>query len=658
MANINILPTHLVNKIAAGEVIERPASVVKELLENAVDAGATRIDVTVEDGGRKLITVADNGCGMDAQDAAKAFLPHATSKIANDDDLFRIDTMGFRGEALASIASISHARLRTRRGEDQAGWETEAAGNTVGQVKPAPAAPGTAISVGELFFNTPARRKFMRTANTEMGHVSEQVTRLALPHPHIAFTLTHNGRRTMNLPAVESTRQRISDLFGAELADGLLPVAAARETLTIDGLIAPPAAARGSSKWQYVFLNGRYIRDRLLGHALREAYRGLVDPNRWPVVFAFIQIDPDCVDVNVHPTKIEVRFRDSQAVHAALLGALRDTLNKAALAVPADAGRLGMADGEALAGDGAQDDRQQSLRQALADFFKSAPKPQPKLGFSDTRPAARQPAAATDTQTRPAAPIRNGGERMADAGGEPVAGVATRRGDVSAGQPPSDAPHFAPADPTVPAISRPLPAPADTGRPLPPNRTIFQLDNTYIVAATDEGLIIVDQHALHERMLYNDLKQRLAAGPLVSQRLLLPQTLTVSAAEADLLVEARDLLGALGIAVEPFGPNAVAVQQFPTMLAERGVEAIDFLHGVLDTLADDETADAERLLEGLLEMIACKAAVKAGDPLTAQEMAELLAGRELAEKASACPHGRPTALELTLTDLQKQFKRT
>ncbi|MCK4275166.1 MAG: DNA mismatch repair endonuclease MutL, partial [Phycisphaerae bacterium] len=309
MANINILPTHLVNRIAAGEVIERPASVVKELVENAIDAGATRIDVTVEDGGRKLITVSDNGCGMDGDDAAKAFLPHATSKIAGDEDLSRIDTLGFRGEALASISSISRVRLRTRRPDDQAGWEVAASGDTAGEARPAAGAAGTTISVGELFFNTPARRKFMRTANTEMGHVSEQATRLALPHPQIAFTLTNNGRRTLNLPAVDSTRARINDLFGAELAAGLLPIAAARESVTIEGLIAPPAAARGSSKWQYVLLNGRYIRDRLLGHAIREAYRGLVDPNRWPVVFAFIHVEPDCVDVNVHPTKIEVRFR-------------------------------------------------------------------------------------------------------------------------------------------------------------------------------------------------------------------------------------------------------------------------------------------------------------------------------------------------------------
>jgi len=661
MANINVLPMHLVNKIAAGEVVERPASVVKELVENAIDAGATRIDVTVEDGGRKLISVTDNGCGMDGDDAAKAFLSHATSKIADDEDLFRIDTLGFRGEALASIASISRARLRTRRPDDQAGWEVAASGDAVSEVRPAAGAAGTTISVGELFFNTPARRKFMRTANTEMGHVSEQAARLVLPHPQIAFMLTNNGRRTLNLPAVDSTRARINDLFGAELAAGLLPIAAARESVTIEGLIAPPAAARGSSKWQYVFLNGRYIRDRLLGHAIREAYRGLVDPNRWPVVFAFIHVEPDCVDVNVHPTKIEVRFRDGQAVHAALLGALRDTLNKAAFAAPAAAGQ---ADGQA--DDGPLDDRQQSLRKAMADFFKSAPRSQPRLGFAGAATgsgatSAARPSAPPVGAPPPGAPEQvpppATGEWIADDEHAPVAGVATaRRGDFAGHTSPQHA-ITAQGGPQLSAGAQPLPAAATDGRPRPREMPVFQLDDTYIVAATDDGLIVVDQHALHERIIYNDLKRRLAEAPLTGQRLLLPQTLLVTAAEADLLTGAGELLGKLGIAVEPFGPNSVAIQQFPTMLAERGIDAADFLRGVVDTLGDDETADAERLLEHLLEMIACKAAVKAGDPLTGEEMTELLAGREHAEKASACPHGRPTTLALTLAELQRLFKR-
>ncbi|MCD6303671.1 MAG: DNA mismatch repair endonuclease MutL, partial [Planctomycetes bacterium] len=282
MSNIHVLAAHLVNKIAAGEVIERPASVVKELVENALDAGAGRIDIVIEDGGKRLIQVADDGCGIGPDDLALAFKPHATSKITAEDDLFRIETMGFRGEALASIASVSHARIRSRRADLDAGGEVEASGPRVGQVKPAAAPPGTTVTVADLFFNTPARRKFMRTAGTELAHVVEQVTRLALPHPRVAFSLSHNGRQVKNLPAVESTAQRAADLFGNELADALIPIVRRSGPVEVAGLIAPPAAARSSAKWQYFFLNGRYIRDRLLAHAVREAYRGRIDPNRWP----------------------------------------------------------------------------------------------------------------------------------------------------------------------------------------------------------------------------------------------------------------------------------------------------------------------------------------------------------------------------------------
>ncbi|HUU59521.1 MAG TPA: DNA mismatch repair endonuclease MutL, partial [Phycisphaerae bacterium] len=337
MPDIRILPTYLVNKIAAGEVVERPASVLKELVENALDAGASRIEIAVADGGKKLLSVSDDGAGMSADDMALAFRPHATSKIAAEADLFAIETLGFRGEALASIASISHAQIRTRRrggpGEpaDESGYEVAASGDTVGEVRPCPAAPGTTVTVRDLFFNTPARRKFMRTTNTEFGHVTEQLARLAIPHPQVAFTLSHNGREVQNFPPVESTAARVADLFGADLAQTLLPLRPRRGDVSVDGLIAPPSAGRASAKWQYLFLNGRYIRDRMLAHALREAYRGVIDPNRYPVAFLFVAADPAAVDVNVHPTKIEVRFRDSNRVHGELLATLRETLNRASL---------------------------------------------------------------------------------------------------------------------------------------------------------------------------------------------------------------------------------------------------------------------------------------------------------------------------------------
>jgi DNA mismatch repair protein MutL len=623
---IRKLSTHLVNKIAAGEVIERPASVVKELVENALDAGAHRIEVTVAEGGKDLIAVTDDGGGMAPDDVPLAFAPHATSKLAEEEDLFDIRTMGFRGEALASIASISHAHIRTRQPQADTGWEVRASGEQVEAPAPCPAAPGTTITIRDLFFNTPARRKFLRTTSTEFGHVTEQLTRLALPQPDVAFLLRHNTRESLNLPAVESTLARIRDLFNDELADSLLPLAdrGSGGDVRIRGYLAPPAAARSSAKWQYVFLNGRYIRDRLISHAIREAYRGLVMPVKSPVVFLFIEIDPAAVDVNVHPTKIEVRFRNSNAVYGELLATLRETLNRADLRGQAS---LDGAESDAPAG-AADNARQDSLRQAVADFFKQAPPPAPRLNFpagSSAQPAAHSPAA------RPASP-----------GPLPLRPPS---------QPTADTPAEASAEPSGPTT----PAPDQSYRT--PGQPLLQVHDTYIVTQTPAGLVIIDQHALHERILYNRLHARLLAEGLTGQQLLIPEPIEVTKSEAALLDERAELLDRLGIDVAPFGPGTVALQRFPTLLAERNVQAQDFLRELLDTLAEDETADDERLIEEVLAMMACKAAVKAGDPLSPPEMAELLAQAEGIEKKTNCPHGRPTVIELSLTELEKQFKR-
>jgi DNA mismatch repair protein MutL len=627
MTPIRVLPVDLVNRIAAGEVVERPASVVKELVENAIDAGASRIEIAVADGGRKLISVSDDGGGMSADDLALAFAPHATSKIATDDDLLAVSTMGFRGEALASIASISHATIRTRRRDDDSGQEISASGGRIGEMRPCVAPPGTTVAIRDLFFNTPARRKFLRTANTEMGHVTEQLTRLAMSHAPITFVLTHNGREVQNLPAAESTSRRIGDLLGAELAGTLVPLARRGGSIAVEGLIAPPSAARATGKWQYFFLNGRYIRDRVLSHALREAYRGLTDPSRFPAGFIFIRMDPSEVDVNVHPTKIEVRFRDSQAVHGELLAALKETLNKARLAPSAslEGATVDAAPGEPEpeeqppAEGGPAEQHRESLRQALADFFRSAPAPQPRLDFREGPPA-------------PAGRTHSPDAGFALSPPEPPAGYSPRR-DLAAG-----APH----------------------EPPPPHRRAMQVHDAYIVVDCDDGLEIVDQHALHERLLYNDMKRRLADrdDKLTSQRLLIPETLSVTASEAATLDENSALLARMGLEVVPFGPAAVAVQQFPSLLAERGVVASEFVRDLLDLLGDDGPVGPEQAMESVLEMMACKAAVKAGDPLTAAEIDSLLARRDQADKSLSCPHGRPTTLRLTLKDLARQFKRT
>ncbi len=634
MPTIHVLPTHLVNKIAAGEVIERPASVVKELLENALDAGAGRIELSVADGGRGSIVVSDDGKGMAPEDLELAFHPHATSKLSDEDDLFRIGTMGFRGEALASIASISHAHIRTRLrdGEDPSGYEIEASGETVGHVRPCAAPSGTTISVRDLFYNTPARRKFMRTAQTEFSHISEQLTRVALPHPQVAFVLTHNGRESMNLPAVASTAQRAADIFGPELADGLLPVVERTGPVGVSGLVGKPEMTRSTGKWQYFFLNGRYVRDRLLSHALKEAYRGLIDPRRFPVALLFVEVGPAEVDVNVHPTKIEVRFQNGQAVHGAVLAALKDTLNRANLTPGAS---LAAAQSDAAPADeadeiapGAGNPRAENLKQALADFFKHQPAPQPRLAFSDAPPT---PAAAPPAKSR--------------MGLSPFTSAAQVPAIPSA---PANAPSSSVSQDNRYAGTQ---APAGVPR-------FLQVHNTYIVTADPDGLTIVDQHALHERILYNEFRRRLAEEPLESQRLLVPEPVGVSASEANLLETVSEVLDRLGIEVAPFGPGTIAVQRFPGVLIRRKVSAGPFVRELLDDLGEVESPQSEHVLEDVLAMMACKAAIKAGDPLSEAEIADLLARRADTDKASACPHGRPTTLHLSLADLEKQFKRT
>ncbi len=635
MGDIRVLSQNLVNMIAAGEVIERPASVVKELMENSLDADASRIDVSLEDGGKRLIQVTDDGRGMGKQDLSLAFAPHATSKISSSEDLYGIATLGFRGEALSSVASVSRAKARTRRRQDEGGWEISVSGGETGPVKPTPASPGATITIRDLFFNTPARRKFMRTTNTEFGHCSEAFARLAIAHPGIGFSLTHNGRTVNNLPAADTTRRRVADLYGNDLGEELIAFSRRSGGMEVAGLIGRPSSARASAKWQYVFLNGRYIRDRMLSHALREAYRGLIDPQRWPVAFIFIEMAADEVDVNVHPTKTEVRFENGQKVHGELLAALKEALNKASLTpnvaiheppagpseqteAPAGPPRTGgtyASDQLQTTEEPAATPRQDSLKEALADFLKSAPPRQPRLDYSHGTPA-RKPAA-----------------------------------DVKRQRPSPYTPTLEQRESTTPAEE----AEAETAP------AIMQIHDSFIVAPTEEGLIIIDQHALHERLIYNDLHKRLAdenSQGLAAQHLLIPVRLGITPQQAAAADAGGDLLEQLGIELSSFGPGTMAVQSFPTILTSRAVNPSEFVSDLLDKLAQNQATSRENILEEIIEMMACKAAVKAGQKLSREEMQELLERYPEAQKGSSCPHGRPTMLKLTLEDLRKQFKRT
>ncbi len=636
MSRIHVLSDSLINKIAAGEVIERPASVLKELLENSVDAGATRVDITIEDGGRRLIAVSDDGCGMNEEELALAIQPHATSKLTHEDDLFAIHTMGFRGEALPSIGSVSQMRLVSRVADEPGGHEIQVDGGRIEGPRPTAAPVGTSIEVRELFFNVPARRKFLKTANTEIGHIVEQLIRIGLPHPHIHIVCSHNARRTHDLPScggpdvLAAIRDRIAAMLSAELAQAMIPIDRQERGLLIRGWVAPPAMARGTAAWQYTWLNGRFVRDRFLQHAVRESYRGLLPEGRFPVVFLFLEVPPADIDVNVHPTKIEVRFRDSNLVHSQVLAALRETFLKRDLTpqltpeqVPREMPGTVIPTGDPWvepprpSGDAFRSgpprppelppEAQQEMRRAMADFLRNVPPTQAPYPPSPQGPETR-PFETSESQTR--LPWDMG--------------------------------------PT------PAPTPPQAGTPY---RTVLQLHNAYLVTETEDGLVIVDQHALHERILYQQLVERVTRGPLESQRLLLPETVDVTPTEMACLEGFGPLFERLGLDLTPFGPTRIAVQAVPSVLSDADVG--EWISNLLRRLADkpDQAVTDEFLFE-ILESVACKAAVKAGDPLTPQEIESLLARRAEVEKSSSCPHGRPTTLHMSLTELAKQFKRT
>jgi len=658
MPRIQKLDAALVNQIAAGEVIERPGSVVKELVENALDAGATRIDIALEEGGVRLIRVTDNGGGIEPDDLPLALAPHATSKLRSADDLFRVGTLGFRGEALASIASVSRLTVRSRTPDRDEASSIEGDGD----LQPCAAPIGTTVEVRNLFYNVPARRKFLRQAPTELSHVTEQLARLALAHPTVGFTLTHNGRTARDLPATPDRRTRIADFYGADLAECLIPIARDERGLAIEALIAPPAQSRATSKWQYVFLNGRCIVDRRIGYAIREAYRGLIEAGRYPVVFIFLRTAPEEYDVNVHPTKIEVRWRDAGLVQSQVLAFLRDNLLSRDLAPPVSLGGSSIREAAELF---PASPHASGVRRAVADYLKSIDPTQARLRFEPPRFASPQvrPTLASDYAAYTPArhdPIPRM-ESPIEAGALSEATENEIDGDTASTP---SAPSL--ADDAISAESLRSTGDAlaaDTRTPASPPRLAdalgspaIQIHNTYLVAQTDEGVIIIDQHALHERILYERFRLRILSGPLESQRLLIPETITVSPSQAQAAADHADLLGRLGLELSAFGPRSLAVQAFPSLLPH--VEIATFVNDLLDRLAEaGQVETAETMIHAALDMMACKAAVKAGDPLTHDEIQALLAQRGLVEKSSNCPHGRPTTLQLSTRDLEKQFKR-
>jgi len=619
----------LINKIAAGEVIERPASVVKELLENAVDAGATRIDVTAGGGGSELIRIVDNGCGIAAEQLSLAVASHATSKLAEADDLFRVGTLGFRGEALASIAEVSRTVIRSRPSESESGAELEVSGGRLGEITPCGCPAGTTIEVHNLFFNTPVRRKFLRTTQTEFSHISEAFTRIALGSPQIHFTLKHNERNVFELPASDGWVERIAKLFGRDLADNLIYIESSGgsdESVRLAGYAAKPTHSRGNNRMQYLFLNGRYIRDRALQHALGEAYRGMLTTGRFPIAFLTLDMPPELIDVNVHPTKLEVRFQDSGQLYGQLLATLRSkflTTDMNTYVQSADSDPKEVDEDRA---------KQTAMRQELVDWakhevsaWKGSPdgdRPRSERSSGDGFPRESSPLSLRRLDQPSAIPA--GGEGARHDCGRP--GCRSSESQETAG------------------ITRGVDSRA------------VQIHNRYLVTEAEDGVMVVDQHALHERILYEQLRHRISEGPVETQSLLVPEPVDLSPAEAATATENIELLGKLGMKIEPFGGDTVLISGYPAMLAN--INPGEVLRELLDHLmAGGKDPNLEDLLDELLHAIACKAAVKAGDHLSPEEVSDLLKQRHLVDDPHHCPHGRPTALIFTREELDKQFKR-
>jgi DNA mismatch repair protein MutL len=645
MPTIQQLPPSVVNKIAAGEVIERPASVLKELLENSVDAGATRIDVTIEKGGSEMIRVADNGCGIAVEELPLAVASHATSKIRSADDLFSVATLGFRGEALASIAEVSQLAIRSRTADSASGAELEVIGGVPQPVSPVGCPVGTTIEVRSLFFNTPVRHKFLRSAQTEMGHSIEAVTRLALAQPAIHFTLSHNGRLMHDLAPSASMRNRIAAFFGDELADGLIEIRSEADGVTLSGYVANPMHSRATGRMQYLFLNGRAIRDRALQHALCEAYRGLMLTGRQPICFLRLDMPAEMVDVNVHPTKQEVRFQDSGRLYSQLLGTLRTkflTTDLTARGMSNAAYGSRMEDDTAATSSGPSElvawAKEQLGKQMADGSDELLAMKTNALPFVDANPFVNEPLRLHRVDVPSFKPF--------DLGRSPVAGAKDERGDVG----------FVPTEKHDVGAARPPTAPTWDRSPANRHRNALQVHNRYLVVETDAGIEVIDQHALHERILYEQIREKVLSGALEAQKLLVPEPVDLAANEAAAVLEHAGLLAQLGVEVQPFGGETVLVSSYPAMLAN--LSPAEVLHELVEKLLTGGRAPESRdLLDELLHMIACKAAVKFGDRLAPEEIDALLEQRHLAQDQHHCPHGRPTALVFTRDDLDRQFKR-
>ena len=620
---IEQLSPRLANQIAAGEVVERPASVIKELLENSLDAGASRLDVEIDNGGIKRIKVRDNGKGIARDDLPLALARHATSKIHALEDLEAVATLGFRGEALASISSVARLALTSSRDESGKGWQVSAEGREMqAQLSPAAHPRGTTVDVRDLFFNTPARRKFLRTEKTEFNRVDDTIKRLALSRFDVSISLRHNGKGVHNLRAGSSRvemERRVSQVCGPAFMQNALHIEVERSGLRLWGWVAEPAFSRSQADLQFFYVNGRAIRDKVVSHAVRRAFADVLYHGRHPAFVLYLELDPASVDVNVHPTKHEVRFRDGRLVHDFLFG----SLHRALAAV-----RPGDQDGRA-----GQEESQLPQAEVVSG-----------LGVGEFAGQQRMPLAA-----RPSA------ERL----GEQMQNYGALHQPYSGHQGVMETPAAFPSQVRFPqssAVGDTLPADADSTDTPPLGFALAQLHGIYILAQNAQGLIVVDMHAAHERIVYEQMKAAHAAGGVQAQPLLVPVSLAVSQREADCFEERSEVFTALGFVLQRAGPETLLVRQVPSLL--HGAEVEQLVRDVLSDLLGQGGSDriGERINE-ILSTMACHGSVRANRRLTVPEMNALLRDMERTERSGQCNHGRPTWTQVKLADMDKWFMR-
>jgi DNA mismatch repair protein MutL len=654
MGRIHVLSESVANKIAAGEVVERPASVVKELLENSLDAGSTRIKIQVEAGGKKLIQITDNGCGMVRDDALLAFERHATSKIKDSDDLLSVATLGFRGEALPSIASVSRLHLETRAQDEDSGTVVEINGGKIFKVEEAGLPAGTSITIRDLFFNTPARKKFLKAESTELSHIASLVTHYALAHPDKHFELHSATNAILVAHPVAGSSERVYQVFGKDVLDQLIPVAAMQPLqhvglpqpppwrrqvadenqgpvepgeMRVHGFVSKPEIQKLNRSSIYVFVNGRLIRDRLIQHALTEAYRNILPPTVYPVVLMFLELPSGEVDVNVHPSKTEVRFRQQSVMHDFVRDSVRAALMKAR-PVPQFMTEIN-------AHPTASPSLTPGSRSSTVDIaaWRANNSPAPPPGF---------------TLQAPAPPLETG---RLGFGNDSI--VVEANAAVALAPAPQ---LFVPDDGCTPPVAIEPEAASDLSPSLASLKPLGQIRESFILAVNHEGLWIVDQHVAHERVLFEKVLKQRAARKVESQRLLMPLVLELTPAQQAVFAEISEELNQNGFEAEPFGARSVAIKVAPA-----GVEAAQIehmLHELLDQFSREEQAlNMEKVRARIAASIACHAAIKVNMPLQQNKMEWLIAELAKTECPMSCPHGRPVVLRYSMKDIQKAFKR-